>query len=291
MAFFDAEQASVDAERRSAFSRIRQKRAEASAKRREAAGLSAEIKALEEQLSIREALFEQGSATRSSLLELKSSVAEAQSRILAVFGQAESADIAAEALAQEIEQQAATRRAEWARARTDAETELAELTPQIAKQYAVLSRLDVRAPVDGAIQSLEAATPGSVVPSGGLIATIVPKDDQLIAEVRVRPDDIGHIDVGGHAFVRVTTFDADAFGEIHGEVLKISPTSFESDNGDRYFLARLSLDHLTAEHGERQLQLAPGMMVQAEIKTGSKSVLKYLLKPVVRSLEHAFSER
>lgn len=291
LALFDAERASLIADHEGARSRARQKRAEAEAKRREAAGLAGEIKATAEQLRIRESLVGNGAASRTSLLELQSVMAEAESRLLAVLGQAESADIAAETIEQEIEQQLAARRAEWARAAADANTELADLEAQIAAERDYLDRLLVRSPIDGVVHSLGAPAPGGVVQPGGLVATIVPSEDRVKAEVRVRPDDIGHVELGGEAFVRVTTFDSERFGEIKGEVSMISPTSFETETGERYFLAELELDRTAAEVDGKRLSLAPGMVVSAEIKTGAKSVLRYLMKPIFRGLERAFSER
>lgn len=291
LSLFDAERESLEADRQSALSRARQKRAEAAAKRREAAGLAGEIEANTEQLKIRTDLVDRGAASRASLLELRSVTAEAESRLLAVVGQAESAAVAADSVEQEIAQQIAARRAEWAREAAQIDAELADVSAQIAAEEAVLARLTVRSPIDGVVHSLGTPTPGGVVQPGGLVATIVPVEDGVKAEVRVRPDDIGHIVIGSEAFVRVTTFDSEIFGEIKGQVSMISPTSFETETGERYFIAELALDRTAADVGGQRLSLTPGMVVNAEIKTGAKSVLRYLMKPIARGLERAFSER
>jgi membrane fusion protein, adhesin transport system len=148
--------------------------------------------------------------------------------------------------------------------------------------------LVVRAPVDGTIQILTVKSIGEIVRPGDTIAKIVPQGVPLFAEVQIRPDDIGHVTVGNSVELRVTAFDPSIYGKLHGQIESISPASFQRENGDYYFKASVVL-------AERKLQsnsaVAPGMVVSAEIVTGAKSFLRYILKPVIKVLGPAFSER
>ena len=110
----------------------------------------------------------------------------------------------------------------------------------------------------------------------------------LVAEVQVRPDDIGNVKIGDRTELRITAFESSIYGKIHGKVESISPSSFQRENGDFYFKAAVSLDELELPGACR---VSPGMVVSAEIVIGAKSFLRYILKPVFSVAGPAFSER
>ena len=132
---------------------------------------------------------------------------------------------------------------------------------------------------------------GDMVHSGDVVAEIVPSDSDLVAEVRVSPRDIGHVDVGDEAEIAVTTFDPNIEGTLKGEVSVISASSFRDEYGNYYFKAMIPLKTNTIGHGARAETISPGMVVDAKIVTGSKSVLQYMLKPVTRAIGDPLSER
>jgi membrane fusion protein, adhesin transport system len=158
----------------------------------------------------------------------------------------------------------------------------------------------VRAPAAGLVQEIIPKAPGEVVKPGEVVARIVPSYE-LIAEVRIDPKESGYVQIGAPAEVKFAAYDSALFGTVPGRVEHVSATTFMPAPGqphapaqsaqEPYYKAiiRLSSDHIGA--GTRKRPIAPGMMVQASIVTGSRSIMRYLLKPVFDSLDVAFTER
>lgn len=120
---------------------------------------------------------------------------------------------------------------------------------------------------------------------------IVPLHDDLIVETRIPPAEIGHIHPGLSVEVKVDSFETSRFGSIPGTLRQISAYTYLDEKGNPYYRATIELerDYLGAK--EQQLRVIPGMTVQADIKTGSKSILDYMLRPISRGFGSAFHER
>ena len=161
----------------------------------------------------------------------------------------------------------------------------------IRKQKDRVARLIVRAPVRGVVQSLAVKSIGQVVRPGEAVASIVPLGQELVAEVQIRPDDIGHVAIGYEAQVKITTFDPVRFKAVEGRVRHISPTTFLTEQGEPYYKGVIELTKAYVGEGTNQHRILPGMLVQAEIVTGTKSLVRYLLRPIYRSFSTSFSER
>ncbi|MDN3719295.1 HlyD family efflux transporter periplasmic adaptor subunit [Roseibium salinum] len=166
-----------------------------------------------------------------------------------------------------------------------------ELTFEATKQRDRFDRLFVRAPASGHIKALYLKGAGSVLAPGDIVAEIVPSGSELVAEVRILPRDIGHVEVGDPAEISITTFDPNIQGTVEGEVSVISASSFRDEYGNYFFKATIPLPSNRIGHGDRVETISPGMVVDAKIVTGSKSVLQYLLKPVTRAIGDPLSER
>jgi adhesin transport system membrane fusion protein len=185
--------------------------------------------------------------------------------------------------------------------RAKASSELAEIDRQMAKFSDRFERVVVRSPSAGVVHEIIPRAPGEVVKAGEVIARIVPSGYELVAEVRIDPKDAGYVQKGAQADVKFANYDPALFGTLAGTVEHISATTFMPTAGQQtsptasaqepYFKAiiRLSSEHVGA--GARKRPVAPGMMVQASIVTGSKSIMRYLLKPVFDSFDVAFTER
>lgn len=152
------------------------------------------------------------------------------------------------------------------------------------------SRLDVRAPVAGIVKGLSVNTIGAVVRPGDTLMEIVPLDGNLLVEVKIPPQHIGHVKTGQDVKVKISSYDFSRYGLLDGKLEQISATSFNGQNGERYFQGRIKLDHNYVGTNTSN-NIMPGMTVMAEIVTGEKTILQYLLKPIHNSLKTAFSER
>ncbi len=169
--------------------------------------------------------------------------------------------------------------------------DLGETSNSLIKHRDRVMRLVVLSPAEGTINLLPHKSPGEVLKPGDLVAEIVSLDSGILAEVQLRARDLGHVKVGDKAEVRVSNFDPSVMGLAHGEVIGISATTFKQEHGEPYYRTRIKLKEDRLGNGDRMAQLLPGMTVEAHIVTGSKSLFRYMLKPVYRSLDVAFSER
>ena len=155
-----------------------------------------------------------------------------------------------------------------------------------------VARAEIRSPVSGTVNSINITTLGTYVAPGDTLLTIVPRDDALVIEARVQPSDIAFIRQGQEGNVKITAYDFAIYGGLDAVVTYVSPDSvFDREREQTYFVVHLEASQSYLESRGEQLPISPGMVAQAEIITGRKSVLDYLLKPVTRAWGRALRER
>jgi HlyD family secretion protein/adhesin transport system membrane fusion protein len=169
--------------------------------------------------------------------------------------------------------------------------EQAEIKEQLTRLSDRVQRTVVRAPVAGTVTGLAVTGPGAVVQPGAKLADIVPNDRQILAETRISPRDIGHIKPGQPVTVKIDSYDYARFGGVPGKVKSISATSFIDEEGVSYFRSMISIEQTFVGENPANNTITPGMTLVADIKTGEKSLLAYLWRPVQQSMSGAFSER
>jgi HlyD family secretion protein/adhesin transport system membrane fusion protein len=260
----------------------------------------AQVDVQQELVTLQDSLQKAGVGARKTWLEAKYVLARAEGEITNFEGKialAGDAVVEAESNLAEAEAKAQQKLSEE---RVKAAADLAETEQQLVKLADRFDRLLVRAPSDGIVQELAPKSLGEVVRAGDAIARIVPTARELVAEVRIDPKDSGHIHEGADAEIRLLTFDSAIFGSVRGKVEFVSATTFNPPPGqgtpgqnpaEPYYKAtiRLLQDHVSS--GTASYPISPGMVLQAHIQTGSKSILRYMFKPVFNSLDVAFTER
>ncbi len=162
---------------------------------------------------------------------------------------------------------------------------------RLEKLNGQLARTLITSPVQGSIKGLTMNRAGRVIHPGEIIFEVVPDDEKLIAEVRVSPSDIGHLSIGLAAIVKVDTYKYGRLGGIKGKVSRISATTFLDEKGNGYFKTWIALETNYVGTVEGLNRIAPGMTLVADIRTGKKSLMQYLARPITYSLDDAFSER
>jgi HlyD family type I secretion membrane fusion protein len=170
------------------------------------------------------------------------------------------------------------------------EDRLIELRHRIEKTEDQLQRLTIKAPVHGIVKGI-AVFPGNVVQPGGQLLEVVPTGSVMLVESRVKPRDIGFIKVGDMVKVKVLTYDFARYGAIEGKLANISASTYNDEEGKPYYRATISLDKQYLGNDSNKKYVKPGMTVQADVVTGEKTILQYLLKPIHRARDAAFSER
>ena len=155
-----------------------------------------------------------------------------------------------------------------------------------------LDRTEIRSPVDGVVNDVQVTTIGSFVQPGQKIMEVVPLGDKLLVESRVRPSDIAFIKVGDKAMVKVTAYDFSIYGGLEGKVVQVSADSiYDEKEKEAYFTVIVETQKSYLAASGHKLPITPGMMTDTQIITGYKSVLSYLLKPVLKARSDALHER
>ncbi|WP_445177507.1 HlyD family type I secretion periplasmic adaptor subunit [Pseudomonas sp. McL0111] len=177
------------------------------------------------------------------------------------------------------------------------ELELSQTSENLIGRADVVERTTVTAPVRGTIKNVRVNTRGGVIQPGEHILEIVPLEDQLLVEGKIRPADVAFLRPGLPATVKITAYDYAIYGGLHGVVEHISPDTLKDDQkaaagrpDDTYYRVLVLTDKSYLEAGEKSLPIIPGMVASVEIRTGEKTILDYLLKPVLKARE-AFRER
>lgn len=155
-----------------------------------------------------------------------------------------------------------------------------------------LERTVITSPMRGIVNNLSLTTIGGVVRPGEEIVQIIPVDEELFVEARVRPEDIAHVEPGQAATIKLTAYDYTIFGTLSGKVKVLSADTFQDErdpNALPYYRVIVSVDLDSLTSRQSQIEMRPGMRAQAELHTGSKTFLRYLLKPLYKSRE-AFRE-
>lgn len=176
-------------------------------------------------------------------------------------------------------------------------TNLNDIMNEIAQEREAMKRgvqkkenLEIRSPAHGVVHGLKQHTIGGVIPPGATILEIVPDASNLVAEVKIKDRDVGHLKPGQKVKVKLVTYDFSRYGYIPGKLKYISPTSVK-ENTALYYRGIVTLDKIYLGNDPKKNNIIAGMTVNADIKTGSKTIMQYLLRPLYSSVKGALIER
>ena len=175
---------------------------------------------------------------------------------------------------------------------SDTLKEIATLRQNLKVAQDQLERTIIKSPMRGVVNNLSITTIGGVVRPGEEIFQIIPLDEELFVEARVRPEDIANIKRGQDATIKLSAYDYTIYGSLKGQVKFISADTFKDDrkpDGDPHYKVTLQVDLANLNDRQAYIEIRPGMQAQVELHTGEKTVLQYLLKPLYKSRE-AFRE-
>ena len=169
--------------------------------------------------------------------------------------------------------------------------ELAKIAEQMPALEDRATRTIVRAPMDGIVKTIPNRTIGGVVQPGSPMIEMVPVEDKLLVETRLKPADIAFVRVGQRAIVKVTAYDYSIFGGLEGKIAHVSADSTVPQQGEPFYIAHVLTNSNTIDYFGKKLSISPGMLASVDIITGKRSVLYYLTKPINRARERAMTER
>mgnify|MGYP003649900056 CR=1 FL=1 len=264
----------------------RQRRSELDVLDSQVRKLSDRIRILGTQKEMRERLAAKGLVSKLVFLQTLEQYQTAVGELAEIRGKIISAESAIDEAGSKIAQLQSQRRNEALEETGRVAADLASVRETARRLKDRVTRLDILAPVHGIVKGLTTNTLGGVIPPGGLVTEIVPIDRELVVEARISPVDIGHIAVGHKATVKVTRF-----GSIEGTVTKISASTFKDRENEVYYKAEVRLESTFVGESSKANRILPGMVTEIDINTGTRTVLRYLLRPVFQSLDVALSER
>ena len=207
---------------------------------------------------------------------LKSSIPKAQSRL------------------DEVKERAAEEKIKFSHAAlsdlADAQLTLAADQEQMNRATDQQRRATLVSPTDGVVKSLHFNTVGGVVQPGANIMEIVPAHDRLLIEAKLSPTDRGYVTIGQPAEVKVTAYEYTRYGGLEGTVIQVAPDTTTTSEGQAYYRVIIETEKSSlGEHGD--LPITPGMVAMVDIHTGRRTVLRYLMTPVLKLKAEAFRER
>ena len=169
--------------------------------------------------------------------------------------------------------------------------EMAILKAQQVEFKDKVDRTMVKSPVNGIVQKLFIHTVGGVVKPGADLVEIVPTNDKLFLEIKIKPSDIAFIHPGAKAKVKISAYDYAIHGGLIGTVINISPDTITDKKENTFYLIHVKTDKNYLGSAEHPLKIIPGMTASVDIVTGKKTVMQYILKPILKSKQYVFSER
>lgn len=249
------------------------------------------LQLLRQEIAISEPLVAEGAISRVEVLRLRR--AEVETR-----GQLDATSLAiprAESAIKEAENKIAETRSRF---RSEALGQLNEARTELKKANATGKALEdrvkrtlVTSPVRGIVKQLLVNTIGGVIQPGSDLVEIVPLDDTLLVEARIRPQDIAFLHPGQRAMVKFTAYDFTIYGGLEAELEQIGADTVTDEDGNSFYLIKLRTRKSHLGSDDKPLLIIPGMVASVDIMTGKKSILSYLLKPIIRARAEALRER
>jgi adhesin transport system membrane fusion protein len=233
-----------------------------------------------------------GAASRVDLLKAQQEAQNYKSEMANARAQLGSAKAALQEAQSKMQETIATFKAESSGELAKQQSDLATVNESKNEAQAKVGRTELKSPVKGTVKEIKTRTIGGVIQPAQDIMEIVPIEDTLLIEAQIRPQDRGFIAPNQKAKVKVTAYDYSIYGGLDAVLEQISADAIENDKKELFFRVRLRTDKnfLVGKQGE-QLPIIPGMTASVDILTGQKTVLDYLLKPILKARETALTER
>jgi membrane fusion protein, adhesin transport system len=246
-----------------------------------------------QEISITAPLVQSGAAAKLDLVKLEREASDLEGQVAGVRATLPRAAAARDEAARRIDEKTATFRSEARAEMNKRAAELEAVTQKVVTGADKVTRTAVRSPVRGTIKEIKVNTIGAVIRPGEDLIEIVPLEDTLLVEAKIRPADIAFLRPGQAATVKITAYDYAIYGGLKAELEQISADAIkeEGQRSETFFRVTLRTDRSSLGTDAHPLPIIPGMTASVEIMTGRKSVLDYLMKPILKARDRALRER
>ena len=244
-----------------------------------------------ERLKLSKSLLSEGLTPKIEHLELEAEVESLDGEVRSLEPALPKARAAAEESKQRLKEGEIRFRREAREELGKTEQEIARLNELLARVTEQGSRAEIKSPIDGIVKNLRYNTIGGVIKPGEPILEIVPTGENLVIQSKLNPTDRGYVTEGQRALVKISTYDFARYGGLEGTVILLAPDTTTDENGQPYFRVIVQTDKNYLGEEEGSLPIVPGMQATVDIHTGKKSVMDYLVRPILKLRHEAFRER
>lgn len=244
-----------------------------------------------ERLKLSKSLLSEGLTPKIEHLELEAEVESLDGEVKSLEPALPKARAAAEESRQRLKEGEIRFRREAREELGKTEQEIARLNELLIRVTEQGSRAAIKSPIDGIVKNLRYNTIGGVIKPGEPILEIVPTGENLVIQSKLNPTDRGYVTEGQRALVKISTYDFARYGGLEGTVIQLAPDTTTDENGQPYFRVIVQTDKNYLGEEEGSLPIVPGMQATVDIHTGKKSVMDYLIRPILKLRHEAFRER
>ena len=253
--------------------------------------LNENIKLVSEERDLKKKLMEKGNLSRFNFLDIQKQLNQIRGELNGVDSDMSQAKNTITEYQNRLNSLSAKAIDEAYQELNQVNTDLAQVDEMIDKLSGQIERLDIKSPSYGYVKGVKVKTIGGIVEAGKVMLEVVPLEGDLVVETKIQPRDVGHIKLGQEVKVKISSYDFSRYWTVSGKLEYISATTFINDDGTRYYLGKVSLEKNYVGQDSARNLIIPGMTVEADIVTGTKTILAYLLKPIHTTVTTAFTER
>ena len=249
------------------------------------------LQLIKEEVAITEPMVVQGIKPKVEFLKLQRDMSDISQNYNALIASLPRINAAMDEIRSKIRE---TRSAYTTKAQLDlnqAATEYKRVGAESSELADQVTRTVIKSPINGIVQKIYVNTVGGVIKPGDNLIEIVPTEGGLLVEAKVKPSDIAFIYPGQDAIVKVTAYDFSIYGSLRGKVVTISPDTVTDKNDNVYYIVKIQTNKKYLGTKAKPLKIIPGMMVNVDIVTGQKTILQYILKPILKAKQYTFTER
>ncbi|MDH4607219.1 HlyD family type I secretion periplasmic adaptor subunit [Pseudomonas sp. BN102] len=281
----------LDSEQRILSEQLRQKKQELEEFRSKSQQYRSSLGLIQQELNMSQPLVKAGAISQVEILRLQRSAVETRGELQATNLAIPRAESAVTEIERKMDESRLAFRSDAIKELNEARTDLSKITSTSKAIDDRVSRTTVISPVHGVIKQLKVNTIGGVVQPGSDLVEVVPLEDSLLIEARIRPQDVAFLHPGQKAMVKFTAYDYTIYGGLRAGLELISADTITDEEGKSFYLIQVRTEKSHLGKDDHPLLIIPGMVATVDIITGEKSVLDYLLKPVLKARQEAMRER
>lgn len=243
-----------------------------------------QVTLIQQQLKMNKPLLEMGAISKTALLDIEQSLNRAKTEENKVANQLPEIQAEIERLEAESEGILVTFKTKAQQQLSEVRTKLDIAQGKRTLKQANVERTSLHSPVNGVVQKLYINTIGGVAKPGMQLIDVIPVGDEILVEAKVKPKDIGFLRVGQKAKVKITAYDFAIYGGLDGIVETVSADTIVDRKGNSFYLIKVRVENAYFGNGDERLMVIPGMMATVDVSVANRSVLEYILKPLLRVL-------